>query len=68
MSIREDIVRPLSAYEELKAWCEKHLSDWRWRIVHYRTKEKAIILSTMGVQIGIFFDENGEYLRIDSRV
>lgn len=25
MSIREDIERPLTAYEELKAWCEKHL-------------------------------------------
>lgn len=26
MSIREDIERPLTAYEELKAWCEKHLA------------------------------------------
>lgn len=26
MSIREDIERPLTAFEELKAWCEKHLS------------------------------------------
>lgn len=25
MSIREDIERPLTAYEQLKAWCEKHL-------------------------------------------
>lgn len=26
MSIREDIERPLTAYEELKSWCEKHLN------------------------------------------
>ena len=31
MSIREDIERPLTAFEELKAWCEKHLGD-KYRI------------------------------------
>ena len=34
MSIREDIERPLTAFEELKAWCEKHLGDkYRMEII-----------------------------------
>ena len=33
MSIREDIERPLTAYEELKAWCEKHLDADDYKIV-----------------------------------
>ena len=33
MSIREDIERPLTAYEELKAWCEKHLEPEGYKIV-----------------------------------
>lgn len=33
MSIREDIERPLTAFEELKAWCEKHLAPEDYKIV-----------------------------------
>jgi hypothetical protein len=33
MSIREDIERPLTAYEELKAWCEKHLDADDYKVV-----------------------------------
>ena len=33
MSIREDIKRPLTAYEELKAWCAKHLDADDYKIV-----------------------------------
>ncbi len=33
MSIREDIERPMTAYEELKAWCEKHLDADDYKVV-----------------------------------
>lgn len=34
MSIREDIERPLTAYEELKVWCEKHLTEEQYTELH----------------------------------
>jgi hypothetical protein len=33
MSIREDIERPLTAYEELLIWCQRHLPEDGYKVV-----------------------------------
>ena len=33
MSIREDIERPLTAYEELLIWCQRHLPEGEYKVV-----------------------------------
>lgn len=64
MSIREDIERPLTAYEELKAWCEKHLSPGDYEITQNRISlhnfEFDTILATD--RTNIYFRNNGEVL------
>ena len=57
MSIREDIERPLTAFEELKTWCEKHLEVMDYKVV----PESPSYLAT------IYFMENGvTYICFDS--
>lgn len=57
MSIREDIERPLTAYEELKAWCEKHLA-----LDEYMASNSRIISIN---STDFYFDRDGSLNFID---
>ena len=56
--------RPLTAYEELKAWCEKHLPDRVWGINNY-SGEKCVVIRCYDGEVSINFDESGDYNHIE---
>lgn len=57
--------RSSTAYEELKAWCEKHLPDKRWSIIAC-SNEKSVVFYCRDGETSIVFDEAGEFDRIES--
>lgn len=60
MSIREDIERPLTAFEELKAWCAKHLGADDYKVVpESRCYSATIYFTNCGVGY-ICFDRDGD--------
>ena len=62
MSIREDIERPLTAYEELKAWCEKHLCKNEYNAQNDNGEGLPYIdLYFEDKEVTIWFFEDGSY-------
>ena len=69
MSIREDIERPLTAYEELKAWCEKHLVNFEEGVDYHNGEEYLYIdikSSNEHSYCGIIFNNEGQIDQIDT--
>ena len=64
MSIREDIERPLSAFEELKAWCAKHLNECDWYTHACANHQTCLHLND--ARADFFFNEDGSLDWIDN--
>ena len=64
MSIREDIERPLTAYEELKVWCEKYLDKSQW--YDHPTVGGLIRLTIVDAHADFFFKRDGSLDWIDN--
>ena len=50
----------MTAYEELKAWCEKHLNDSQWRATNEDEWGNPTI--DIGEATHIFSQDTGRYL------